>query len=376
MKINPNLQAMITGGILQSNEARFKKSSEKMTSGYKINSTRDAPARYALSNKMNAKLSSISKANNNAANAVNVIQTADGALGEVQNMLHRVKELAVRSANGTLTTEDRLAIYGETKELFAEIERIGGQTQYNNQKLLNGDQDLKGYSKNNENVSVATYNDKLPTDKEYNLVFKADGSLDIDETRKSEGFKSGRFDIKPGKEDPETHEVKDYRIVFRKDNGGELVLDCDKEKIAKTGPTTADLEIKGIGGMKIQTGNISGQESTLAIPRIDLKNMDIDSIDLRTTEGAKASFEKLDNALSFISDVRSRLGANQNQIEATIANIDASSETLTEAFSNVKDVDMAEEMVEYTRLQVLTQAGVSMLTQANESPEQALQLLS
>ena len=363
MKINPNLQAMITGGILQSNEARFKKSSEKMTSGYKINSTRDAPARYALSNKMNAKLSSINKANNNAANAVNVIQTADGALGEVQNMLHRVKELAVKSANGTLTTEDRLAIQDEVDNLFAEIERIGDQTQYNTQKLLNGDQDLKGYSKNNENVSVATYNDMLPVDKEYKLVFKTDGSLDIDATRESEGFKSGRFD------------VGDDRIVFTKDNGGELVLDYDKEKIA-AGEKTAELEIKGVGGMKIQTGNISGQEITLAIPRINLKNMDIDAVDLRTEEGAKSSFEKLDNALNFISDVRSRLGANQNQIEATIANIDASSETLTEAFSNVKDVDMAEEMVEYTRLQVLTQAGVSMLTQANERPEQALQLLS
>ena len=363
MKINPNLQAMITGGILQSNEARFKKSSEKMTSGYKINSTRDAPARYALSNKMNAKLSSINKANNNAANAVNVIQTADGALGEVHNMLHRVKELAVKSANGTLTTQDRIAIQDEVDSLFSEIERIGDQTQYNTQKLLNGDQDLKGYS-DNENVSVATYNDKLPVDKDYKLVFKVDGSLDIDETRKSEGFKSGRFD------------VGDDRIVFTKDSGGELILDYDKEKIVSTGTTTANLEIRGIGGMKIQTGNISGQEVTLAIPRINLKNMDLDAVDLRTADGAKSSFEKLDNALSFISDVRSRLGANQNQIEATIANIDASSETLTEAFSNVKDVDMAEEMVEYTRLQVLTQAGVSMLTQANERPEQALQLLS
>ena len=201
-------------------------------------------------------------------------------------------------------------------------------------------------------------------DKDYKLVFKVDGSLDIDETRKSEGFKSGRFD------------VGDDRIVFTKDSGGELILDYDKEKIVSTGTTTANLEIRGIGGMKIQTGNISGQEVTLAIPRINLKNMDLDAVDLRTADGAKSSFEKLDNALSFISDVRSRLGANQNQIEATIANIDASSETLTEAFSNVKDVDMAEEMVEYTRLQVLTQAGVSMLTQANERPEQALQLLS
>ncbi|HAG70346.1 MAG TPA: flagellin, partial [Lachnospiraceae bacterium] len=168
MKINPNLQAMITGGVLQTNESRFKKSSEKMTSGFKINSQRDNPAGYAVSNRMHAKLGSLEKANQNASNAINVIQTADGSLGEVQNMLHRVKELSVKSANETLTTDDRLAIQEEVDSLFAEIERIGSQTQYNTQKLLNGDQDLKGYS-DSEYVSVATYNDKFPVDKDYTL---------------------------------------------------------------------------------------------------------------------------------------------------------------------------------------------------------------
>ena len=368
MKVNPNLQAMITGSILQTNESRYTKSSERMTSGFKLNSTRDNPAGYALSNRMNAKLGSMQKAHQNASNAINVIQTADGSLGEVQNMIHRVRELSTKAANGTLTTEDRLAIDDEVKNLFAEIKRIGSQTQYNTQKLLNGDQDLKGFS-SNENVSVATYNDKLPVDKEYKLAFHDDGTLDIDQTRKSEGFQSGKFD------------VQDDRIVFRKDNGGELIIDYDKAKIAEDATNEVDLEIKGIGGMKVQVGNIARQEVTIAIPELSLRNMELDliesrDIDLRTEEGAKAALEKLDNALSFVSDVRSRLGAAQNQIEATLSNLDASTETLTEAYSNIKDVDMAEEMVEYTRLQVLTQAGVSMLTQANEGPEQALQLLS
>ncbi len=366
MKINPNLQAMITGGVLQTNESRFKKSSEKMTSGFKINSQRDNPAGYAVSNRMHAKLGSLEKANQNASNAINVIQTADGSLGEVQNMLHRVKELSVKSANETLTTDDRLAIQEEVDSLFAEIERIGSQTQYNTQKLLNGDQDLKGYS-DSEYVSVATYNDKFPVDKDYTLVFKTgtDGSttLDIDATRAHEGFKSGRFD------------VQDDRIIFRKDNGGELIIDYDKSKL--NDGKTVELEIKGTGGMKIQVGNMSKQEVVLAIPQISLKNLQLtkDDVDLRTAEGAKKAFDNIDNALSLVSDVRSRLGASQNQIEAALSNMNEVTENLTGAYSNIKDVDMAEEMVEYTRLQVLTQAGVSMLTQANEAPEQALQLL-
>ena len=127
--------------------------------------------------------------------------------------------------------------------------------------------------------------------------------------------------------------------------------------------------------MKIQSGEWEGQEINVSIPELTLKNMQLDEIDMRTEEGAKDAMGKLDYALSYVSDIRSKLGAYQNRLEATISGLDENSENLTAAYSNIKDVDMAEEMVEYTRLQVLTQAGVSMLTQANEAPQQALQLL-
>ncbi len=365
MKVNHNLQAMITGSILQTNEARYTKSSERMTSGFKINSSRDNPAGYALTNKMHAKLTSLQKANQNASNGINVIQTAEGSLAEIQNMIHRVNELSIKSSNGVNTTEDRIAIKDEITQLFKEIERIRSQTQYNTQKLLNGDQDYKGFS-DNPAVKVATYNEELPVDKEYKLVFNDDGSLNIPETKKSEGFMTGKF------------EQKEDRIVFKKDNGAELVIDYDKEGVVKSaaeGKKEVNLEIKGIGGLKIQVGNLAKQEINIAIPELSLRNMELHTVNPDTEEGAKEALEKLSQALSFVSDVRSRLGSYQNRLEETLSSLEVGEENLTAAYSAIKDVDMAEEMVEYTRLQVLTQAGVSMLTQANEQPEQALQLL-
>ncbi|MCR4656382.1 MAG: flagellin [Lachnospiraceae bacterium] len=375
MKVNHNIQAMITSSILQTNEARYTKSSERMTSGFKINSARDNPAGYAMTNRMSSKLSSMHKANQNASNGINVIQTAEGSLAEVQNMIHRVNELSVKAANATNTSEDRVAIKDEVTQLFKEIERIRSQTQYNTQKLLNGDLDYKGFS-DNKAVSVATYNAELPIDKEYKLVFKADGSLDIPQTQQSEGFMSGKFEQKEFTViQPDGTEKKENRIIFKKDTGAELVLDYDKDAIKTQGGGAVNLEIKGIGGMKIQVGTLANQEVNIAIPELSLKNMELNTVDPDTEEGAKEALEKLEAALSFVSDIRSRLGSYQNQLEATITNLDVTEENLTEAYSTIKDVDMAEEMVEYTRLQVLTQAGVSMLTQANERPEQALQLL-
>ena len=131
----------------------------------------------------------------------------------------------------------------------------------------------------------------------------------------------------------------------------------------------------GTGGMHIQVGTKEGQEIQIVIPDISLENMGINSLDMSTEETAREAMEQLKGALAFISSVRSQLGAYENRLETTISNLNVSSENLTESYSTIKDVDMADEMVEYTKLQVLVQAGTSMLTQANEQPQQALQLL-
>nr|MCR5735121.1 flagellin [Lachnospiraceae bacterium] len=140
-------------------------------------------------------------------------------------------------------------------------------------------------------------------------------------------------------------------------------------------PITAKLDLSGVGGMKIQVGSAEGQEIHVVIPKISLDSTGLAGIDVMTEEGAKHALDQTKSALSFISSVRSKLGAYQNRFENTISNLDVATENLTRSYSTIKDTDMAEEMVDYTTLQVLVQAGTSMLSQANEQPQQALQLL-
>ena len=364
IRVNPNIQAMITSNVLQANERGLTRSSDRMTSGFKITSARDNPSGYAMAGKMRAKLGNLQKANQNASNGINVVQTAEGALSEVQSMIQRMKELSIQAANGTCTDDDRNAIQMEVSQLSKEIERIAGDTHYNTQGLLGGDQDLKGYALNSKYVTIETYSSRLATDKDYILEFKADGSLDIEKTRQtSDGFRKGSF------------EVMEDRIIFKDLSGAELVVDYDKNGIAAGSELTIELEVNGIGGMKIQSGEFEGQEVKIFIPELTLRDMRIDQIDMKTADGAKEAMGRLDYALSYVSDMRSKLGAYQNQLEESITGLNEQVENLTSAYSSLKDVDMAEEMTEYTRLQVLAQAGVSMLTQANEAPQQALQLL-
>ncbi|MCR5733416.1 MAG: flagellin FliC3 [Lachnospiraceae bacterium] len=366
MKVNSNIQAMIASNVLKNNENRFSASSERMSSGYKINRAKDNPAGMAITNRMHSQLESLNRANQNSSNAVNVIQTAEGALSEVQDMLQRMKELTIQAANGTNTTADREAIQSEIDQLTQEITRISKQTEYNSQKLLNGDQDLKGYS-DKEGLKIETYNDKLLTHKSYSISVSrnADGNVEVSGT----GFDTtGKF----------TFDEKDSRITYKEPGGAEMIISIDQDVAAipdQPAALTANLEINGIGGMKIQVGAMEGQSITMSIPEISLENLGINRMDVRTEESAKEAIDLVDEGIAFISKIRSRLGAYQNRLEATISNLDISEENLTSSYSTIKDVDMAEEMVEYTKLQILTQAGTTMLTQANEQPQQALQLL-
>ena len=136
-----------------------------------------------------------------------------------------------------------------------------------------------------------------------------------------------------------------------------------------------NLDIVSQGSMIIQVGSSEGQEIEIKIPSLSLNSMGIGKLDISTEKSAKESMAKLDTALSYVSKVNSQLGALQNRFEANLSNLGVSEENLTESYSTIRDTDMAAEMVEYTKLQILTQAGVSMLTQSNELPQMAMQLL-
>lgn len=373
MKVNSNVQAMFAQSILSANEEKMAKSTQKMSSGYKLNRAMDNPAGMAITNRMRAQLSSLERATKNSKNAINAIQTAEGALSEIESMLQRMNELSIQGSNGTMSSSDRLAIQEEVDQLVSEINRISKNTTYNSQNLLDGTQDLKAFSGSSKDISVRNYNELMDVGK-YKISVGAGGLV------KSLTKDGATIDIAA----QEVVEFVDkdgnttgYSTKIHTANGAELTFETKGD----SGATNVELDITGYGGMKIQVGAEEGQEIQVVIPEVSLRTLnfvDLDgnrTLDLRTEEGATKAISQIASAIDYVSAARSKLGAYQNRIENTVTNLDVTTENLTESYSTIKDIDMAEGMVEYTTLQVLIQAGTSMVAQANEQPQQALQLL-
>ncbi len=371
MRINYNVSAMISNNALHKNEDILSQSLERLSSGLKINHAKDNPAGLAMAKRMNAQLEGLSVSSQNAANGVSIIETADGAMSEMHNILQRINELAVKANNGTMTDDDRRIINEEVQALKEELTRIAEDTQFNGQNLLDGEFDLKGYT-SEEDVKVKQYSDKVAA-AVYDIA-----SLEV--TKDADGnITEVKFEAAADSEFPDdakVTEIKDNYVTIKSENGFELQLDLTA---AASGGTTTytDLEVDltCIGDMRLQIGANEGQILEIRIPKVSLENMGIAEIDLSTLEGANDALERMSGAIKFVSEVRSRLGAYQNRLESTIGSLDITSENMTASYSRIMDVDMAEEMTEYTKNQVLTQAGTSMLAQANERPSQVLQLL-
>lgn len=373
MRINYNVSAMLSNNALSTNDDLLSKSLERLSSGLKINHAKDNPAGLAMSKRMNAQIEGLSVANQNASDGVSIIEIADGAMTEISEMLQRINELSVKAANGTMSDTDRATVQDEVKQLKEEITRISDVTEFNGQKLLNGEYDLKGYT-NKQEVKVNYYSTDVPV-KEYTiksipLTKDADGNivLDGDVT-----FGDGFPDAKTLKT-----ELKDDLLTITGENGFEMRLDVSGTlNGAQTGTTVQDLKINatGIGAMRLQIGANEHQVLEVNIPAVSLQNMGIENVDVSTAEGADDAIDRVDGAIKYVSSVRGRLGAFQNRLESTINSLDVTSENMTSAYSRIMDVDMAEEMTSYTTYQILAQAGTSMLAQANERPSQVLQLL-
>ena len=373
MRINYNVSAMLSNNALSTNDDLLSKSLERLSSGLKINHAKDNPAGLAMSKRMNAQIEGLSVANQNASDGVSIIEIADGAMTEISEMLQRINELSVKAANGTMSDTDRATVQDEVKQLKEEITRISDVTEFNGQKLLNGEYDLKGYT-NKQEVKVNYYSTDVPV-KEYTiksipLTKDADGNivLDGDVT-----FGDGFPDAKTLKT-----ELKDDLLTITGENGFEMRLDVSGTlNGAQTGTTVKDLKINatGIGAMRLPIGANEHQVLEVNIPAVSLQNMGIENVDVSTAEGADDAIDRVDGAIKYVSSVRGRLGAFQNRLESTINSLDITSENMTSAYSRIMDVDMAEEMTSYTTYQILAQAGTSMLAQANERPSQVLQLL-
>lgn len=373
MRINYNVSAMLSNNALSNNDNLLAKSLERLSSGLKINHAKDNPAGLAMAKRMNAQIEGVSTAGQNASDGVSVIETVDGALSEVSDMLQRMNELAIKASNGTMTDDDRATIQDEIAQLKDEINRISETTEFNGQKLLNGEFARKGYT-NIEGVKVGTYSAEVPT-KVYTIASLnvTTGQVDGRQVTKVEdGYQLG-----PEFPPDTMAEIQDNLLTLKASGGFEMTLDLTNAMGENGTLTLSNLKIDatGIGAMRLQIGANEGQVLEVDIPAMTLRNMGIEELDVSTKSGADDAITRIENAIRFTSDARGKLGAYQNRLESTINSLDITDENMTSAYSRIMDVDMAEEMTQYTTAQVLTQAGTSMLAQANERPSQILQLL-
>lgn len=386
MKISYNAPAMVAHNALTRNDNRLTESLKRLSSGLKVVEAKDNPAGMAMGKRMNTQLKGLSVATQNSSDAISAIETADGALTEVHDILQRMNQLAVKASTGTISDDDRSMIEEEIKQLKDEITRIADTTQFNGETLLNGNFDLRGYT-SDANVKAGYYSDEVTLGtyivNNISVTFK-DGEIDptaaitcaleTNATAPSISFPNDAAVKASGNK---------LIITSQKNADFEMTLKIEPPKDANgnipDGPWTSaapvNVDITGIGAMTMQIGSNEGQVLDIRVPTISLDELGIENMTMATMDSAQKSIDSIAGAISYVSSARSRLGAYQNRLEHCVSNLDIISENMTAAYSRIMDADMAEEMTEYTTVQVISQASMSMLAQANERPAQVLQLL-
>ncbi len=413
MVVQHNLTAMNSNRMLGVTTRAQAKSTEKLSSGYKINRAADDAAGLSISEKMRKQIRGLTQASSNAQDGISAVQTAEGALNEVQDMLQRMNELAVKAANGTNSEDDRNYIQDEVNQLIKEIDRVSTTTKFNETYLLKGDDTVK-FTAPGTNLKAAAgtagANDKQQT---YDLTitansFKTEGgksdvtfslmgknfSVRLEETDDNKTLATklakamNENKITDSNVGAFTATVKDNVITLTAAKNGTVadtnVIKDDAELTAKgTGVLTLDLHVgadstadnqisvdikqmsASVLGLKTgnsTTGDATGDLDTLLVNGKDDKN-------------ARTAIDTIASALQEVSKQRSALGAAQNRLEHTIANLDNVVENTTSAESSIRDTDMATEMVKYSNNNILAQAGQAMLAQANQSNQGVLSLL-
>lgn len=372
MYISYNASAVLANNSLNKTDNKLQDALARLSSGLKVVNPKDNPSGLAMARRMNAQIQGVGQANNNASDGVSIIEIADGTMSEITEMIQRMNELATKAANGTLKDDDRQMIDQEIQQLKEEITRIGKETSFNGQPILDGSFDLKGYTSNND-MKVSYYSDSVvysqySLSKLSGIVYKDDGTIDNENSNFEVELKGGNA---PDKSKIVTT-ASGNTITMKDDKGWELKLEI-RNKISSF--KDVNIDVTGIGSMDMQIGANEGQQLGIRIPKMSLENMEIANIDVTTQENAEEAMDRLKSALKYVSGSRANLGAYQNRLEHTISSLDITEENMTAAYSRIMDVDMAEEMTNYTTLTVLSQASTSMLAQANDRPSQILQLL-
>ena len=401
MVVQHNLTAMNSNRMLGVTTSAQAKSTEKLSSGYKINRAADDAAGLSISEKMRKQIRGLTQASSNAQDGISAVQTAEGALTEVHDMLQRMNELAVKAANGTNSEDDRNYIQDEIAQLVTEIDRVAETTKFNETYLLKGDA-------NKTKVTDTVYNNYDLSLVEAEMA--AGGKIDVTTTSTAGEIKlsftsgivagdkwNGKTVTSGGtaKEGEITlacareAEVAAMNEVLNK-YAKEMGIDTAVTFTASTAATPAAVDATQTLGSKdfvypaAQSLNLhvgadpsSNNKINMKIESMDASSLHIKDLQVagKTSAPATRAIDTIAEAIQKVSTQRSALGAIQNRLEHTIANLDNVVENTTSAESAIRDTDMATEMVRYSNNNILAQAGQSMLAQANQANQGVLSLL-
>ncbi len=389
MRINTNINALNAHRQLMVNTEMGGKAMEKLSSGLRINRAGDDAAGLAISEKMRGQIRGLRQASRNAQDGISLIQTAEGALSETHAILQKMRELAVQSSSDTNTDDDRKEIQEEINQLAQEITRIAEQTQFNTKPLLNGELEVILHIGANEgqNVRLSIGDMGAAELGVKGTVYKAGEVLEGLNVRSLTGEE---LTIKLVASDENANEAVPETTAEYEDGTITITLAQaagDGEGAGAITATHADVKaaLKSVAaGAGILVETVEGFDgSALAAAEDDIEyEPEVDSaaskgagIYVITQETADAAINTINEAITMVSAERSMLGAMQNRLEHTIANLGTSAENLQAAESRIRDVDMAAEIMEFTKANILNQAATAMLAQANIAPQTVLQLL-
>ena len=393
MIVQHNITAMNANRMLGLTTNSLAKSTEKLSSGYRINRAADDAAGLSISEKMRKQIRGLDQASTNAEDGISAVQTAEGALNEVHSMLQRMNELAVQSANGTNSQVDRDSIQDEIDQLTTEIDRVSETTKFNETYLLKGD--TKGSK--DANFVTSQYMIKKDTD----LYVEGANAKIADATELKTALAEGKK-IYTDKDNQIAANLakkgEDYAYITKlyDANGnaltadkaaaaaGELYADKNQKfKVADTGAAAKTANIIRtetvnddlIFNLHVGADSENTNKISVKISQMSATGIGVSGLKVNTEDDATGAIDTISEAIQKVSSQRSALGAVQNRLEHTISNLDNVVENTTSAESRIRDTDMAEEMVNYSKNNILQQAGQSMLAQANQANQGVLSLL-
>jgi flagellin len=402
LRINQNIAAQNAYRNLSVTDNQMSKSLEKLSSGFRINRASDDAAGLSISEGLRAQTGGLKVAVRNAQDAISVVQTAEGALNETTSMLQRMRDLAVQANNASLDDSAKKAAAAEFSQLASEIDRVSETTSFGKSKLLDGS---FGMTATSTGAAIAGDGGTPPKA----ATPAASTGMTIDglpgQTAAFNVADVTLTDSDGNALSPQAaaSKINDAIATALKDNGyGDVSIEVSAQVDKTTGDTVysasgtsgfnltaGDLSIGGVATTNanatpgaFQIGANSGETLSVGLGAVNSRTLGLANLDLTLTSadnggttGAAEAIDALDVAIQSVSDSRAKLGAHQNRFEHTINNLNVAVENLSASESRIRDTDMAQEMVSFTRNQILTQAGTSMLSQANQASQNVLSLL-